>query len=78
MRSIIRSLGSERNRPLVPIPWQNRETPAPYLPVMVPLLAHTGHWAIWGLYVIPVVIVLAATLNSFRAQRREGRQQRQH
>lgn len=56
-----------------------RETPAPYLPLMVPLLlAHTGHWAIWGLYVIPVVIVLAATLNSFRAQRREGRQQRQH
>jgi cytochrome c-type biogenesis protein CcmH/NrfF len=38
------------------------------------LLAHTMHWLMWVLYGVPVVIVLAATLHSFLAQRREGRE----
>ncbi|MCE3267076.1 MAG: hypothetical protein K0S15_1785 [Solirubrobacterales bacterium] len=43
---------------------------------MEPLLAHAGHWALWMLYAIPVLIVLAATLNAFLSQRREEREQR--
>jgi cytochrome c-type biogenesis protein CcmH/NrfF len=39
-----------------------------------PLLAHAGHWAIWVLYAVPVLIVLAATLKAFVDQRREDRQ----
>ena len=42
---------------------------------MEPLLAHAGHWAMWVLYMVPVVIVLAASLNAFLAQRRESREQ---
>ena len=42
---------------------------------VIPLLAHAGHWAMWVLYMIPVVIVLAASLNAFLAQRRENRGQ---
>jgi hypothetical protein len=38
-----------------------------------PLLAHAGHWALWVLYLVPVVIVLAATLKAFLDQRREDR-----
>ena len=39
-----------------------------------PLIAHTGHWAIWVLYSVPVVVVLAATLKAFLDQRRENRE----
>jgi ABC-type multidrug transport system permease subunit len=37
------------------------------------LVAHVGHWWMWILYLVPVVIVLAASLHSFIAQRREER-----
>jgi hypothetical protein len=39
---------------------------------MLPL-AHLGHWYLWIPYVIPVVVVLAASLHAFRRQRREDR-----
>ena len=39
----------------------------------VPILAHVGHWYLWVPYVIPVVIVLAASFRAFRQQRREDR-----
>jgi hypothetical protein len=34
-------------------------------------LAHAGHWALWVLYLVPVVIVLGATVKAFLDQRRE-------
>jgi hypothetical protein len=40
----------------------------PFLP-----LAHVGHWAMWVLYLVPVVIVLAATVKAFLDQRRDER-----
>ena len=40
---------------------------------MSPLLAHVGHWYLWVPYLIPVVIVLGASLRAFRQQRREDR-----
>jgi hypothetical protein len=36
-------------------------------------LAHLGHWYLWIPYVIPVFVVLAASLHAFRQQRREDR-----
>jgi hypothetical protein len=39
----------------------------------LPLIAHVGHWYLWVPYVIPVVIVLGASLRAFRQQRRENR-----
>lgn len=38
------------------------------------VLAHAGHWALWVLYALPVVIVLAATAKALLDQRREGRE----
>lgn len=38
----------------------------------MPLLAHTGHWAIYVLYAIPVVIVVTSIVLSILRQRREG------
>lgn len=35
------------------------------------LLAHAGHWAMWILYLLPVLIVLGATAKAFRDGRRE-------
>lgn len=35
------------------------------------LLAHAGHWLIWVLYLVPVVIVLAATAKAYVDSRRE-------
>ncbi len=49
----------------------------PYLDLMDPLLAHVGHWAMWVLYLVPVVIVLAASVHALLAQRRENRAQQQ-
>ena len=40
-------------------------------------LAHLGHWYLWIPYAIPVVVVLAASLNAFRQQRREDRERDQ-
>lgn len=34
------------------------------------LLAHAGHWAIWVLYSVPVLIVLGASFKAFRDERR--------
>jgi hypothetical protein len=39
----------------------------------LPLIAHVGHWYLWVPYVVPVVIVLGASLRAFRQQRRENR-----
>jgi hypothetical protein len=38
-------------------------------------LAHLGHWYLSLPYVVPVVIVLAASYRAFRQQRREDRAQ---
>jgi hypothetical protein len=38
------------------------------------VLAHTGHWALWVLYLVPVVIVLGAAARAFIEQRRESRE----
>jgi cytochrome c-type biogenesis protein CcmH/NrfF len=35
------------------------------------LLAHAGHWALWVLYAVPVLIVLVATGQAFIRERRE-------
>jgi hypothetical protein len=37
------------------------------------LIAHVGHWYLWVPYMVPVVIVLGASLRAFRQQRREDR-----
>lgn len=37
------------------------------------VLAHAGHWLVWVLYAVPALIVLAATINSVLAQRREAK-----
>ena len=37
-------------------------------------LAHVGHWYTWVPYLIPVVVVLAASIRAFRQQRREDRE----
>jgi len=42
---------------------------------MSPPLAHASHWALWVLYLAPVLIVLAATLRAFVQARREQRDQ---
>ncbi len=39
----------------------------------LPLLAHVGHWYLWVPYLVPVVIVLGASLRAFRQQRHEDR-----
>lgn len=36
------------------------------------LLAHAGHWAIWVLYSVPVLIVLASIVISLVRDRGEG------
>lgn len=37
------------------------------------VLAHAGHWAMWVLYLLPVVIVLGAAARALIEQRRENR-----
>jgi cytochrome c-type biogenesis protein CcmH/NrfF len=34
-------------------------------------IAHAGHWAIWILYAVPVVVVLGSIVLQLRRQRRE-------
>jgi hypothetical protein len=36
-------------------------------------LAHVGHWAMWVLYLVPVLVVLAASARAVIQQRREDR-----
>jgi hypothetical protein len=38
------------------------------------VLAHTGHWALWVLYAVPVIVVLAATGKAFVDAKREQRE----
>jgi len=45
-----------------------------YSPEMV-LFAHAGHWALWVLYAIPVVIVLVASAQALIRERRERNEQ---
>jgi hypothetical protein len=42
--------------------------------MMTLVLAHAGHWALWVLYLVPVVIVLAATARAFVSERRSRAQ----
>jgi hypothetical protein len=34
-------------------------------------IAHAGHWAIWALYLVPVVIVLGSIVAQLRRERAE-------
>ncbi|MDP9228592.1 MAG: hypothetical protein M3M99_06000 [Actinomycetota bacterium] len=53
----------------------DRGTAAQYFSAMdFILLAHAGHWAMWVLYLVPVVIVLVATGRAFLEERRERRE----
>jgi len=58
--------------------WHGAETTVrgvPHSSAMSALpLAHVGHWYLWIPYVIPVAVVLAASLHAFRQQRRENRE----
>lgn len=38
-------------------------------------LAHAGHYALWFLYALPVLVVIGAVLNAYRQQRREAREE---
>jgi hypothetical protein len=42
----------------------------------VPLLAHIGHWYVWVLYAVPVLVVIAASVHALIDQRREDRERR--
>lgn len=37
---------------------------------MLPL-AHAGHWTLWLLYAVPVIVVLGSIIASVRRERRE-------
>jgi cytochrome c-type biogenesis protein CcmH/NrfF len=36
------------------------------------LVAHAGHWLLWVLYAVPVLIVVGSIVLSIIRQRREG------
>ena len=38
------------------------------------MLAHAGHWLLWVLYLVPVVIVLAAVVRAIVHERRARRE----
>ena len=41
------------------------------------LLAHAGHWAIWVLYAVPIVVVLGSiVLSTLRNRRQDDRRDR--
>jgi hypothetical protein len=40
------------------------------------VFAHAGHWAVDALYLLPVLLLLAAALNGRRRERREARENR--
>ena len=40
---------------------------------MVLLIAHVGHWALWILYAVPIVIVLGSIVFTLARERRERR-----
>ena len=37
----------------------------------VVLLAHVGHWYTWIPYLVPVLVVLGASIRAWRQQRRD-------
>ena len=37
------------------------------------LLAHVGHWAIWALYAVPVIVVLTSVALTITRERRARR-----
>jgi cytochrome c-type biogenesis protein CcmH/NrfF len=39
------------------------------------LIAHAGHWLLWVLYLVPVVIVLFATAQAFLRERRARKEE---
>jgi cytochrome c-type biogenesis protein CcmH/NrfF len=39
----------------------------------LPVIAHAGHWSLWVLYAVPVVVVLIATAQAFIRERRARR-----
>jgi len=39
-----------------------------------PPLAHVGHWYMWILYLVPVLVVLGASVRALIEQRREDRE----
>lgn len=39
----------------------------------LPLLAHVGHWYMWLLYAVPVLVVIIASVRALIDQRRENR-----
>jgi hypothetical protein len=39
------------------------------------VFAHAGHWAVDALYLLPVVLLVAAALNGRRRERREARRE---
>jgi hypothetical protein len=39
----------------------------------IPLLAHVSHWWMWILYLVPVLVVLTASIRALVEQRREDR-----
>jgi hypothetical protein len=41
------------------------------------VFAHAGHWAVDALYLLPVLLLLAAALNGRRRERREARENRE-
>jgi heme exporter protein D len=41
-----------------------------------PLIAHIGHWYMWVLYAVPVLVVIAASVHALIAQRREDHERR--
>ena len=47
-----------------------RDRPASVSQVMLPI-AHAGHWALWVLYAVPLIIVLASIVNSLLRERRQ-------
>ena len=49
-----------------------RAVHAPRHNSFVLLLAHAGHWLIWVLYAVPVLIVAVSIVASVLRQRREG------
>jgi hypothetical protein len=43
---------------------------------LAPLLAHVGHWYMWLLYAVPVLVVIAASVHALVDQRREDRERK--
>ncbi len=39
---------------------------------MSPSLAHTGHWALWLVYLLPVGIVITAAIRAVRSPPYDG------